>query len=179
MEEKTIDIEALLNDNTAGDETQTGNTATLPEFQNLTASEISAVLPSDINLSDEDDLFVELEQETPPEGARLPFRLDDCQINKNQPTKYGIKTTVRVKLSCTWGNGKIFPVYENFFTNPGEPISGRLLIFCKDLFGAFNLKGANLRDLVGYEGTALITYTLAQDGITKYPHLNSFEPLSK
>lgn len=179
MEEKTIDIRTFLNDCEAGDETQPGNTAALPEFQNLTASEISTVLPSDINLSDDDDLFVELEQETPPEGARLPFKLDDCQINKNQPTKYGIKTTVRVKLSCTWGDGKIFPVYENFFTNPGEPISGRLLIFCKDLFGAFNLKGANLRDLVGYEGTALITYTLAQDGITKYPHLNSFEPLSK
>lgn len=176
MEEKTIDIEALLNDNTAGDETQTGSTATLTEFQNLTASEISAVLPSDVNLSDDDDLFIELETETPEDGTRLRFKITDCQINKNQPTKYGIKTTVRVRFNCIWGDGKIFPVYENFYTNPGEPISGRLMIFCKDLFGAFNLKGANLKDLIGYEGTALITYTLAEDGITKWAHLNTFQP---
>lgn len=179
MEEKTIDIRTLFNDCEAGNETQSGSTSILPEFLNLTASDVSAVLPSDVNLSDDDDLFIELEPETPQEGSRLRFKITDCQINKNQPTKYGIKTAVRVKFICNWGDGNIIPVYESFYTNPGEPISGRLKIFCTDLFGAFNLKGANLKDLIGHEGTALITYTLAEDGITKWGHLSTFQPLPK
>lgn len=176
MEEKTIDINTLFNDHSTGDENQHGTTETLTTFQNLNDSEINAILPTDDDLFD--DLFIELEPETPLEGSRLPFKLVDCQITKNQLTDFGVKTMVRVKLSCFWGDEKNTPVYEKFYINPGEPINGRLKAFCQDLFGAFNLKSANLKDLVGCEGTAVISYTLGKDGVTLWPHLSQFKPLS-
>jgi hypothetical protein len=177
MGEKTIDIGTLLNDCATGDATQAGNTTALTGFQSITDLEINAVLPSAGNLSD-DDLFIELEPETPQDGSRISFKLTDCQINNNQPTDYGLKTSVSVKINCYFNDGKIFPVYEKFFMNPGEPVNGRLKAFCQDLFGAYNLQRANLKDLIGYEGTALITYSLAKDNVTKWPHLSNFEPLS-
>lgn len=142
----------------------------------LTPNEINSILQT--NQPSLNELFIDLEPETPLNGTQIRFKLVDYLLDNNQPTNYGIKTAVTFKFNCFFDDDKIYPVSERFFKNPGEPVSGRLKTFCSDLFGAFGLKRAHLEDLLGLEGTAVITYTLSKDGETNWPHLSEFKSLS-
>lgn len=146
-----------------------------PRLNLLSYTEVSSIF-TPFN-PDGDDFFINLEPEIPQEGSRIAFKIDNCQITQNKPTKYGIKTSIWVRMNGYYNDGKTVVIAETFYLNPGEPINGRFKAFCQDLFNAFGLKSANLKDLVGREGTAIISYTMGSDGITKWPHLSQFKPL--
>ncbi|KAF5084800.1 hypothetical protein DSECCO2_73950 [anaerobic digester metagenome] len=164
-----------------GDDTIENNSTQIPNSGSslltpLTDTDFSTIIsPFD---SDKDGFFVDLEPAMPQERTRLRFKFVDYQINNNQPTKYGMKTSIRLSLNGYYGDEKFLVITETFYLNPGEQINGRLKIFCQDLFSAFGLKSADLKDLIGREGTAIITYTTGSDGVTRWPHLSQFEALS-
>ncbi|MDK2937384.1 MAG: hypothetical protein PWP62_2392 [Eubacteriaceae bacterium] len=142
----------------------------------LSDADVSTIIsPFD---SGKESFFVDLEIEMPQEGSRIPFKIDNCQIDKNQLTKYGIKTAIRMRMNGYYADEKFLVVTETFYLTPGEQVNGRFKLFCQDLFSAFGLKSADLLDLIGFEGTAFITYTTGTDGTTRWPHLSQFKSLS-
>ncbi|WKY44865.1 hypothetical protein Q5O14_01865 [Eubacteriaceae bacterium ES2] len=173
---KNIDIVSLIDSDDRFEET------TIKRITNADSTLLTPLAKDEVDSVfspfEDDDFIVNLKPEFPATGSRIRCVIDKYQIDKNQPTKYGMKTSIRLVLNGFYDDDKKkIEINEIFYKNPGEQISGRFRAFCQDLFSALGLEQANLKSLVGRELTAIITYTIGSDGITKWPHLSQFQPL--